>query len=104
MDIFSHSTQICGEYAFDSPQGQARADGNQGLAQRDFASMDFLKRRMHGQISSIKTAIFIFLPSGRFRRPNGEKTPSSGFNTSRKTLLINTSDLTISFSSHRIFS
>jgi hypothetical protein len=40
-DISSHSTQICGEYAFDSPQGQARATGNQGLAQRDFASMVF---------------------------------------------------------------
>jgi len=62
MDIFSHSTQICGEYAFDLPQGQARAAGNQGLAQRDFASMDFSKRRMHGQISSIKTAIFTNLP------------------------------------------
>jgi hypothetical protein len=77
-DISSHSTQICGEYAFDSPQGQARAAGNQGLPQRDFSSMDFSKRRMHGQISSIKTAIFTFPPSGRIRRLNGKKPLPSG--------------------------
>jgi hypothetical protein len=58
MDIFSHSTQICGEYAFDSPQGQVRAAGNQGLAQRDFSSMDFSKRRMHGPIASTKNSDF----------------------------------------------
>jgi hypothetical protein len=58
MDIFSHSTQICGEYAFDSPQGQALAAGNQGLAQRDFASLDFSKSQLHGQISSIKNSDF----------------------------------------------
>jgi hypothetical protein len=57
MDIFSHSTQICGEYAFDAPQGQVRATGNQGLAQRDFSSMDFLKRRLHEPISLAKISL-----------------------------------------------
>jgi hypothetical protein len=56
-DIFSHSTQICGEYAFDSPQGQAHATGNQGLAQRDFASMDFLKYQVHRPMLPAKISL-----------------------------------------------
>jgi hypothetical protein len=56
-DISSHSTQICGEYAFDSPQGQARATGNQGLAQRDFASMDFLKYQVNRPILPSKISL-----------------------------------------------
>ena len=56
-DISSHSTQICGEYAFDSPQGQARATGNQGLAQRDFASMDFLKYQANRPILPAKISL-----------------------------------------------
>ena len=56
-DISSHSTQICGEYAFDSPQGQARATCNQGLAQRDFASMDFLKYQVNRPILPAKISL-----------------------------------------------
>jgi hypothetical protein len=57
MDIIPHSTQICGEYAFDSPQGQARATGNQGLAQRDFASIDFLKYQVNRPILPAKISL-----------------------------------------------
>lgn len=53
-DISSHSTQICGEYAFDSPQGQARAAGNQGLAQWGFCIHGFLKYQVHRPILPAK--------------------------------------------------
>jgi hypothetical protein len=56
-DISSHSTQICGEYVFDSPQGQAHATGNQGLAQRDFASMNFLKHQVNRPILPAKISL-----------------------------------------------
>jgi hypothetical protein len=73
MDISSHSTQICGEYAFDLPQGQARATGQ---PRTRFASMDFSKRLMQGTISSIKNSDFHFPAERSFSQAERKKTPA----------------------------